>query len=311
MDSNLINLENSQNNNGIYDELLINTTDIIKNLSDTIKNNAVKDPIKTIVNVSYKVNNINLNELNLTQQTNIINDVQQKYSIELGIPMSMINVTLAQGSVLVNVNITIPGQINNNTTVINNISNYNSTSNTEILNTIKTESNSQSITIDESYSSMTITNTNNSPVFETDSIKNATENKEYIYNIVVSDVNIGDISTFSTTNLPNWLSLIDNNNNTAILSGTPKNNNVGNHNITIIAEDSNGGISQQIFTINVANVEDNSWNQRGQDIDGEVSGDNSGHSVSLSSDGTIVAIGAIYNDGVNGSDSGHVRVYQY
>ena len=39
-------------------------------------------------------------------------------------------------------------------------------------------------------------------------------------------------------------------------------------------------------------------------------GDQSGWSVSLSSDGTIVAIGAKLNDG-NGTDSGHVRVYQY
>ena len=30
----------------------------------------------------------------------------------------------------------------------------------------------------------------------------------------------------------------------------------------------------------------------------------------MSSDGTIVAIGAPYNDG-NGSNSGHVRVYEY
>ena len=35
----------------------------------------------------------------------------------------------------------------------------------------------------------------------------------------------------------------------------------------------------------------------------------SGVSVSLSSDGTIVAIGALYNDG-NGPDAGHVRVYE-
>ena len=33
-----------------------------------------------------------------------------------------------------------------------------------------------------------------------------------------------------------------------------------------------------------------------------------GNAISLSSDGTIVAIGAIYNDG-NGSNSGHVRVF--
>jgi hypothetical protein len=44
-------------------------------------------------------------------------------------------------------------------------------------------------------------------------------------------------------------------------------------------------------------------------IYGEAAGDESGISVSLSSDGTIVAIGAWQNDG-NGSASGHVRVYQ-
>ncbi|MEG1267582.1 MAG: hypothetical protein RSE19_14020, partial [Myroides sp.] len=51
------------------------------------------------------------------------------------------------------------------------------------------------------------------------------------------------------------------------------------------------------------------WTQIGQDIDGEASGDRSGNSVSLSSNGEIVAIGAYLNDG-NGSDSGHVRVYK-
>jgi hypothetical protein len=53
-----------------------------------------------------------------------------------------------------------------------------------------------------------------------------------------------------------------------------------------------------------------SWSQLGLDIDGEASGDNSGYSVSLSSDGTIVAIGATENDG-NGNSSGHVRVYKW
>ena len=50
------------------------------------------------------------------------------------------------------------------------------------------------------------------------------------------------------------------------------------------------------------------WTQVGSDIDGEASSDYSGWSVSMSSDGTRVAIGAAYNDG-NGSNSGHVRVY--
>ena len=50
------------------------------------------------------------------------------------------------------------------------------------------------------------------------------------------------------------------------------------------------------------------WNQLGSDIDGEAANDNSGDSVSLSNDGTIVAIGAPFNDGT-GAEAGHVRVY--
>ena len=48
----------------------------------------------------------------------------------------------------------------------------------------------------------------------------------------------------------------------------------------------------------------------GDDLDGEATGDRSGRSVSLSSDGRTVAIGAYLNDG-NGSNSGHVRVYEF
>ena len=53
----------------------------------------------------------------------------------------------------------------------------------------------------------------------------------------------------------------------------------------------------------------NNWVKIGSDIDGEAAYDQSGSSVSLSADGSIVAIGAIGNDG-NGSGSGHVRIYK-
>ena len=50
------------------------------------------------------------------------------------------------------------------------------------------------------------------------------------------------------------------------------------------------------------------WDQLGQDIDGEAAGDRSGFSVSLA--GNRLAIGAYQNDG-NGSNSGHVRIYEW
>ena len=52
------------------------------------------------------------------------------------------------------------------------------------------------------------------------------------------------------------------------------------------------------------------WLKVGLDIDGEAAGDESGYSVSLSADGTRVAIGAANNDGNGSSDAGHVRIYE-
>ena len=71
----------------------------------------------------------------------------------------------------------------------------------------------------------------------------------------------------------------------------------------------NGAISghTRIFEYNSSS---SSWVQLGADIDGEAAGDASGYSVSLSSDGTRVAIGAPNNDG-NGTDSGRTRVYEW
>ena len=62
--------------------------------------------------------------------------------------------------------------------------------------------------------------------------------------------------------------------------------------------------------VRIFDLINNTWIQTGQVIDGEAVDDGSGRSVSLSSDGTIVAIGASGNDG-GGSYSGHVRVYQW
>ncbi|GAA4773880.1 MULTISPECIES: T9SS type A sorting domain-containing protein [Flavobacterium] len=70
--------------------------------------------------------------------------------------------------------------------------------------------------------------------------------------------------------------------------------------------DGNGSNSGHVRVYqNVSGV----WTQIGADINGEAVDDISGDSVSLSSDGSIVAIGASRNDG-NGNSSGHVRVYQ-
>ena len=64
------------------------------------------------------------------------------------------------------------------------------------------------------------------------------------------------------------------------------------------------------LSIEYSTVSAGVWTQVGADIDGEAAGDYFGYSVALSSDGTILAVGASLNDG-NGSNAGHVRVYNY
>ncbi len=52
------------------------------------------------------------------------------------------------------------------------------------------------------------------------------------------------------------------------------------------------------------------WTQVGDDIDGAAAGDYFGSSVSLSSNGNVLAVGARGNDPSGRIDAGHVRVYQ-
>ena len=74
--------------------------------------------------------------------------------------------------------------------------------------------------------------------------------------------------------------------------------------------DGNGSNSGHV-RIYAWNSTTSAWEQQGADIDGEAENDLSGWSVSFSSDGTTVAIGARFNEGSNGPSSGHVRIYSW
>jgi len=78
-----------------------------------------------------------------------------------------------------------------------------------------------------------------------------------------------------------------------------------------VKPDLSGNASNGAAVTSVSIPVDASWSKLGADIDGELAGDESGYSVSLSADGLTVAIGAPNNQGVMGSNSGHVRVYKY
>tara|TARA_X000001036_G_scaffold183434_1_gene173407 strand:- start:215 stop:2356 length:2142 start_codon:yes stop_codon:yes gene_type:complete len=74
--------------------------------------------------------------------------------------------------------------------------------------------------------------------------------------------------------------------------------------------DFNNSRLQNAGQVRIYKYENNNWNKLGNDIDGEDAGDYSGYSISLSDDGSIVAIGAYSNDD-SAINAGHVRIYQY
>lgn len=83
-----------------------------------------------------------------------------------------------------------------------------------------------------------------------------------------------------------------------------------NGNILAIGATRNNGNGNFSGHVRVFEFNANSWVQIGDDINGEDENDRSGWSIDLNDDGTIIAIGAIDNNGTNGFSSGHVRVYQ-
>jgi len=91
---------------------------------------------------------------------------------------------------------------------------------------------------------------NSAPLFTSTVVTGATENIAYVYNITATDVD-NDNLFFSASNLPTWLSLTDNGNGSAVLSGTPLAANVGENLINISVSDDQVSTVQN-FQITVA-----------------------------------------------------------
>ena len=65
--------------------------------------------------------------------------------------------------------------------------------------------------------------------------------------------------------------------------------------------------------VRVYELQSGNWVKLGSDIDGQAAGDEYGRSVSLSSDGSRLAVGGPYHDGGNASNDnrGFVRVFDW
>ncbi len=101
---------------------------------------------------------------------------------------------------------------------------------------------------------VTVDLANDPPVFSSAPVTTATEGVAYVYGIIATDPDAGDVLTVTAPTRPAWLSFTDNGNGTAALNGTPTNLDVGNHAVTLHVRDRAGETGTQSFTITVSNV---------------------------------------------------------
>ncbi|AOW78628.1 hypothetical protein A3Q34_18365 [Colwellia sp. PAMC 20917] len=117
--------------------------------------------------------------------------------------------------------------------------------------TVRATSNGK--TVDDTFT-VIVTEKNDTPIFSSIEIAMVNEDFPYNYSITTDDVD-GEPVSISASNIPNWLSLTDNSDGTAILSGTASNDEVGPHTISLKVSDGDL-FSYQDFIITVSNVND-------------------------------------------------------
>ena len=84
-----------------------------------------------------------------------------------------------------------------------------------------------------------------------------------------------------------------------------------NGNILAIGGPKNDATATDAGHARVYSYSSDTWTQLGSDLEGGEQWDSLGHDVDLNSDGTILAVGAIYANGVAGTNTGEAKVFQY
>lgn len=104
----------------------------------------------------------------------------------------------------------------------------------------------------ETVFAIALTNVNETPVFASLPIEQATVGERYTYRITTTDPDIGDTRSLSILNLPDWLRFTDNGDGTGVLSGTPGLADIGNQTLELWVEDAGGLNSLQTVAIAVS-----------------------------------------------------------
>jgi hypothetical protein len=113
------------------------------------------------------------------------------------------------------------------------------------------------VSVDQVFT-LSVINVNDAPVVSSSAVTAVNEDQPYTYTIVASDVDAGDVITYTAPVKPGWLSF---NPSTHVLSGTPTNDQVGtaatqSFDVTLRVTDLAAAFTDQTFTVTVTNVND-------------------------------------------------------
>lgn len=98
---------------------------------------------------------------------------------------------------------------------------------------------------------LTVVNSNDLPVITSTAVTTANVGQAYLYEFTASDIDVGDVLTYSTVNIPAWLNFTQGTNG-ATLSGVPAIANIGSNSVILKVSDGKADILQG-FTIVVGN----------------------------------------------------------
>ena len=98
-----------------------------------------------------------------------------------------------------------------------------------------------------------VSNANDAPAVTSTAVTAATEDAVYTYTLTASDADTGDTLTMAGTTVPSWLTFTA---STGVLTGTPTNDDVGDHSVVLTVSDAAGESATDSFTITVANTND-------------------------------------------------------
>ena len=99
---------------------------------------------------------------------------------------------------------------------------------------------------------ITVNAVNDVPVFTSTAVTTVCEGSTYSYSVTTADLDVADTLTIAATTQPTWLTLTDDGDGSATLSGVPSSSNVGDHAVTLQVTDGTNKSAEQSFTVSVA-----------------------------------------------------------